>query len=203
MSDATVTATAPTDGEPPSGEPVVDRRWRVVALVMAPVVAFSALLGFGLGRDPRELPSAIVGRPAPTFELRDIETGDLIALSELRGHVVVVNFWATWCPPCRAEHPNLVEAWSQFGDRGVVFLSVLYQDTEANARAWHGQFPQGWPDLVDPGGRTALDFGVTGPPETYFVAADGTVAHRTIGPSSFLDLQEHIERLLPGPGADE
>jgi len=164
---------------------------------LVPVVALSALLGFGLGRDPTALPSVLVGKPAPPFALRDVKTGREVRLADLRGHVVVVNFWASWCVECVQEHPSLIAAWQRYGDSGVVFLSVLYQDTPEAAVAFGKRYGQGWPDLLDPGGKTALDFGVSGVPETFFIGPDGRIAAKQVGPSGYGLLVSRIRALLP------
>src|SRR5205823_4045767 len=116
------------------------------------------------------------------------------------GHPVVLNFWASWCVDCDVEHPSLVAAWQQFGDQGTVFLSVLYQDSAARARRFLAGLPavrgSGWPNLLDPGGRTALDYGVTGVPETVFIAPDGRIAFKQPAVSSYDLLQRQIQRMM-------
>ncbi len=185
--------------EPEAGQtsPPRDRRWYWVVASLLPIVFLAGIFGFGLGRDPTRSPSVLVGKPAPDFALRDLRTGKVITLASLRGHPVVVNFWATWCPPCLEEHPNLFAAWQRFGDDGVVFLAVLYQDSPRNGLRFMQETGSDWPALDDPGGRTALAFGVTGPPETYFISPDGTIAFKEYGPSSYTLLATEIQRLLP------
>ncbi|MDP9342441.1 MAG: TlpA family protein disulfide reductase [Actinomycetota bacterium] len=172
-------------------------RWRWAAFSLVSIVALGALLGFGLGRDPRAVPSVLVGKRAPAFVLKDVKTGQEVHLADLRGHVVVLNFWASWCVECVEEHPNLFAAWQRYGDSGVVFLSVLYQDRTDAALQFQRRMGQGWPDLLDPGGRTALDYGVTGPPETFFIGPDGRIAAKQVGPSSYALLASRIRSLLP------
>jgi len=183
----------------PDGTPGADRprRWRWAALSLLSIVAIGALLGFGLGRDPRAVPSVLVGKRAPAFALKDLRTGQQVRLADLRGHVVVLNFWASWCVECAVEHPGLFAAWQRYGDSGVVFLSVLYQDQPSSAARFERRMGQGWPDLLDPGGRTALDYGVTGPPETFFIGPDGRIAWKQVGPSSYALLASRIRALLP------
>ena len=173
------------------------RRWRWAAASLLSIVALGALLGFGLGRDPRAVPSVLVGKRAPAFVLKDLQTGREVRLADLRGHVVVLNFWASWCVDCVREHPGLYAAWQRYGDSGVVFLSVLYQDQESSALRFQRRMGQGWPDLLDPGGRTALDYGVSGVPETFFIGPDGRIAGKQTGASSYALLVSKIRSLLP------
>lgn len=181
--------------------PVPGPRRRWVALAMGAAVAVSALLAFGLTRDPRALPSALVGERAPDFSLRDMDTGEVVGLRDFRGQVVVVNFWASWCVACREEHPNFVGAWDRYRDRGVVFLGILYEDTPANAQAYMRELGGDWPSLLDPGSRTAIDYGVYGVPETFFVDREGRIAHKRVGATSYEELVAWVERLLQGRGA--
>jgi cytochrome c biogenesis protein CcmG, thiol:disulfide interchange protein DsbE len=186
----------PTEEEPVAEERGLDRRWRITLLSLVPIVALAALLGFGLGRDPRAVPNELVGKRAPLFDLEDLRTGQKVRLADLRGHVVVLNFWASWCAECVTEHPALMTAWQHFGDSGVVFLSVLYQDQADRADQFGRQFGWGWPDLADPGSKVALDYGVRGVPETFFIGPDGRVAAQHSGPSGYDLLQANIRELL-------
>jgi cytochrome c biogenesis protein CcmG/thiol:disulfide interchange protein DsbE len=173
-----------------------DRRWRVVVISLVPVLLLAALLGFGLGRDPRTTPqSQLYGRVAPDFALQNLRTGQMVHLSDFHGHPVVLNFWASWCVDCIVEHPNLVSAWQRFGNQGTVFLSVLYQDTPSKAAEFLKKLPGDWPDLYDPGGRTALNYGVTGVPETVFITPDGHIAGKQISVVTYPLIEERIRQM--------
>jgi cytochrome c biogenesis protein CcmG/thiol:disulfide interchange protein DsbE len=173
-----------------------DRRWRVVVIALVPVLILAALLGFGLGRDPSSTPTnQLVGKPAPEFELRNLRTGEMVRLSDLRGHPVVMNFWASWCVECIAEHTSLANSWQRFGNEGVVFLSVLYQDTPSNAEGFLDGLVGNWPDLYDKDGRTALDYGVTGVPETVFISPDGVITHKVISVVSSDVIREQLQAM--------
>jgi cytochrome c biogenesis protein CcmG/thiol:disulfide interchange protein DsbE len=175
------------------------RRWLVLTAVVAVVAALTALFGFGLSRDPRSiLSSPLVGKPAPDFALRTLDGDETIRLSDLRGQVVVINFWASWCAPCREEHGDLQLAWDRYRDRGMVLLGIMYQDTEAGARAYREELGGDWPILLDPDSRTAIDYGVFGVPETVIVRPDGVVAHKIIGQVSYQELFPWIGRLSGG-----
>jgi cytochrome c biogenesis protein CcmG/thiol:disulfide interchange protein DsbE len=153
-------------------------RFAILPLLLVPLVW---VLFTGFGRDPSEIPSPLIGKPMPEFRLTTLDGKELDAAS-LRGRPVLVNFWASWCGPCVDEHPVLLEAQQRFGDR-LAIVGVLYQDSADAARAFlakHGD--GGWATGLDDGSRVALDFGVTGPPESYFIDADGIVRAKQFGP---------------------
>ena len=181
-----------TDPEPSRARP----RWVVIASWLVPVVAFAVLLASGLGRNPRELPSELVGDPAPAFTLPLLDGGGTIDLDSLRGQVVVLNFWASWCVPCREEHPALLEAWGRYRERGVVIVGVNFEDAEASALEYAAEMGGDWPLATDPGSRTAIDYGVFGIPETFVIAPDGTVTAKTTGRVTYGWLEDEIESAL-------
>ena len=172
------------------------RRSRWWWAVLVPVAAFAILLASGLGRDPHALPSELVGRTAPTFSLPSLEGGAPIDLADLRGQVVVVNFWASWCLECREEHPALLAAWDRYRDHGVVFVGVDFEDGARDAQAYAEEMGGDWPLVTDPGSRAAISFGVFGVPETYVVAPDGTVAAKRIGAVDYGWLTDRIDHAL-------
>ncbi|HET7236644.1 MAG TPA: TlpA disulfide reductase family protein [Actinomycetota bacterium] len=170
--------------------------WRTLALVLVPLAAFALLLAASLGRDPRALPSELVGDPAPAFALPNLEGGGIVDLEALRGQVVVVNFWASWCLECRDEHPALDAAWSRYRERGVVFVGVLFEDTIDDALAFAGEFATDWPLVDDPGSRTAIAYGVFGVPETFVIGPDGSVTAKRVGPVDYTWLTAEIDEAL-------
>lgn len=174
---------------------------RRVALSLVAGLLFTALLGYGMTRDPREIPSPLIGKAAPEFRLGTLE-GDSVVLAELRDTVAVVNFWASWCLACRQEHPALVRAWRRYeqGGKPVRFLGIVYQDTRGNASEYMRRHGGGWTNLMDPATRTAIDFGVYGVPETYFLDQDGRIAYKHVGPVTDELLMTQIERLLSREG---
>lgn len=172
---------------------------RRLSLALALPLILVWLLVLGLGRDPRALPSPLEGEPAPEFTLREMTTGRQIRLSDLRGQVVVINFWASWCAGCQREHDDLAAAWQRYREHGVVLLGVVYQDTEENARIYTQVRGGDWPIALDPSSRTALDYGVVGIPETFFIGRDGQVAHKHVGEATYEMLLDWTERLLRAP----
>jgi cytochrome c biogenesis protein CcmG/thiol:disulfide interchange protein DsbE len=171
-------------------------RIRTIAVVLAPLVLFALLLASGLGKDPRALPSELIGKPAPKFSLPRLDSDGPIALQDLAGQVVVLNFWAPWCLPCREEHDDLELAWERYRDRGVVVLGVLYEDTPRGAMGFRRELGGDWPMADDPGSKTAIAYGVFGVPETFVIAPDGTIAAKTTGAVTYGWLTDEIEAAL-------
>lgn len=170
------------------------KRWKaLVALALA--VAFLGVLGFGLTRDAQVLPSAIIGQEAPKFDLETLD-GDSLSLGSLEGQVVLLNFWASWCIPCREEHPVLEMADRRYDGNGVRLIGVVYQDTRSNARRFLEQHGGGWPSVLDPSSRVAISYGVYGVPETYFLDPSGHVARKHVGPLTWDLLSSTVDSLL-------
>jgi cytochrome c biogenesis protein CcmG/thiol:disulfide interchange protein DsbE len=167
-------------------------RW-AIPLAVVPVLL---LLAYGFRTDPREIPSPLVGKPASPFSLTAFD-GKALSLGSLRGQVVVVNFWASWCyPACYEEAPSLERAWKAYKDRGLVLIGVNYQDKEEPARRFLTQFGHTFPNAPDPGSRVSVDYGVYGVPETYFIDKKGRVRFKQVGPVSDEMLKRQIEQLL-------
>lgn len=135
------------------------------------------------------------GATAPdfTFTLFD---GTKLTLSNLRGKPVVLNFWASWCPPCREEAPALEKGWEVYKDKGVQFLGVDIQDTEKDARAFMKEFGITYPNGQDTGNGISTSYGITGVPETFFISKEGKITRHWIGPIEEKQLSSFIESLL-------
>ena len=140
------------------------RRWRA-ALVLLPAMGFVALLWFGLQRAD---PSVTAAQRPPTFELPRLEGGSLSS-SELEGRPVVINFWASWCIPCRDEAPLLERTWREYKDDGVVIVGVNIKDSVTAAKAFVDEFDITYPIVRDQSAELERDFGLTGLPETFFI----------------------------------
>lgn len=155
-------------------------RW----LMVLPPVVFAGLVGafwFGLGgRDPMDLPSAFIGRAAPALPLTGLPEVPVLTDADLRtGQVTVLNFWASWCPPCRAEHPVLLE----MAEQGIRVAGINMMDQESAAVDYLAEGGNPFFGLVtDPMGRNRVEWGVTNPPETFIIGGDGTVLFRFVGP---------------------
>ncbi len=169
--------------------------WKILAggvILTAPLVA---LLAAGFGRDPKLRSNELEGKKAPLFSLKTLN-GEPFSLEASKGSPVVVNFWSTWCQPCKIEHPVLMNAASAYGPAGVKFVAVLYQDDTAKARAYLNRAGSYWPTLEDPGGRTAIDYGVAGVPETFFIDKKGTIVRKVSGPVNQEIMVTTLEQLL-------
>jgi cytochrome c biogenesis protein CcmG, thiol:disulfide interchange protein DsbE len=176
-------------------------RWRrrPLALTVPLVVVLTLvtwLLAFGLVRNPDRYRNPLVGHAAPAFALSTLDGRHTVRLSQFRGQVVVMNFWASWCTDCTLEHGALQEAWQRYRDQGVVVLGVAYQDAASNAQRYVRELGGGWPVVMDAGSRTGIAYGVRGVPETFFISRDGRVAAHRDGPVTYQLLSEEISRLL-------
>lgn len=161
----------------------------VLALGLVIILPLLALFALSFGNDPRAVPSVLEGTQAPPFALTSLD-GEPISLDALRGKPVVINFWSTWCGPCKQEHPALLDAARRHTD--AAFLGVIYNDDPAKCRAWLQRNGQAYPTLDDPTGRTAIDFGVAGVPETYFIDAEGVIRHKHAGPLTPRDIAGYL-----------
>lgn len=189
------------------------KSWKVWTAVVL-TVGFLGLLAFGLTRDVQKLPSALVGQPAPEFRAPTLD-GDTLSSQELRGSVVVLNFWASWCVPCRQEHSVLVRTDRTWEEDEARVVGVVYQDSREAALRFMERLGGDWPSLQDPQSRVAIDFGVYGVPETYFLTPDGEVAKKHIGPLTWETVRGTVDSLLalsesgtasgddPAAGSDE
>jgi cytochrome c biogenesis protein CcmG/thiol:disulfide interchange protein DsbE len=183
------------------------RRWWIVALPLAIFAALVALLLFRLGAgDPSRLPSALIGKPAPALTLPPLEglVRDGAAVpgfdsGTLAGSVTVVNVWASWCAPCREEHPFLARLAA---DKRIRVVGINYKDGTENARRFLGAFGNPFAAVgVDPNGRAAIEWGVYGVPETYLVGRDGRIVYKQVGPINergFERFRNEIDKALAG-----
>ena len=173
------------------------RRWPRLTFLL-PVILFVALatvLAWGLSRDPREIPSALIGKPVPAFALPPVEGRTLgLSSADLKGEVSLVNVFASWCTACRYEHPLLMRLQAE----GAVPIHGLnYKDKPADAAQWLDTLGDPYTRTgADRDGRVAIDWGVYGVPETFVVSAEGRIVHKHIGPVTEKDLTETILPLI-------
>lgn len=164
-------------------------------LIFLALLALLGLIGWRLTKVQR---GPISEGMAPDFTLTTFD-GQVIRLRDLRGKVVVINFWASWCLACREEAPYLEATWRAYKDRGVVFIGVDYVDTEPKALAYIKEFDLTYPNGPDVGTRISQAYNIQGVPETFFVAKDGTLRGVHIGPLRPPQLEEKLEELLAEP----
>ncbi|WP_298428056.1 DsbE family thiol:disulfide interchange protein [Rhodoblastus sp.] len=185
------------------------KRRLAVALPLLIFVGMAAFLGWrlSLGRDPSIVPSALIGHPAPAFNLPAVPGVDRPGLSDAdlrKGGVTVVNIFASWCAPCRMEHPvlrKLAES-EALKAMGVRLVGVNYKDDPANAAKFLAEGGDPYAAIgMDSSGRVGIDWGLTGVPETFIVRGDGTIAYKFIGPITEEALDKtvlrEIEKALP------
>jgi cytochrome c biogenesis protein CcmG/thiol:disulfide interchange protein DsbE len=171
-------------------------RW-AIPLAVVPLLF---LLAYGFRTDPREIPSPLVGKPAAPFTLTTFD-GEPISLESLRGKVVVLNFWASWCyPACYEEAPVLERGWREYRDRSVMLVGINIQDKEEPARKFLQQFGHTFPNAPDPQGRVSVDYGVYGVPETFFIDRAGRVRAKHVGAVTEQIFRAQVERLATEPG---
>ncbi len=166
-------------------------------LMLAPPLIFAALAGlfiWGMGRDdPRDLPTAFAGRMAPALQVMPLGDHPVLTDAVMRdGQPKLVNFWASWCGPCRIEHPNLTALAAE----GIAIYGVNYKDDPAKAEAFLAEMGNPYKALVAIDGRGALEWGVTGVPETFVIAGDGTVITRFSGPLTDRSIASEIRPAL-------
>jgi len=159
------------------------RAARIRPAYLAPVALFLALgiiLGWGLTRDPRELPSALIGKLVPDFSLTPVQGRSLgLATADLTGEVSLVNVFASWCTACRAEHPLFMRLEAE-GDLPIHGLN--YKDRPQDAAQWLDSLGDPYTRTgADRDGRVAIEWGVYGVPETFVVSRDGSIAYKHVG----------------------
>jgi cytochrome c biogenesis protein CcmG/thiol:disulfide interchange protein DsbE len=186
--------------------PALQRRL-LIALPLLGFIALAVLFFRGLeSGDPSRLPSALIGRPAPNLSLPALEGLMRENLqvpgldpSNFQGRVTLVNVWASWCIPCRTEHPQLERLAT---DRRFQVVGINYKDTAENARRFLGRYGNPFVAVgVDSGGRAAIEWGVYGVPETFLIGRDGRILYKHVGPiieENLLFVQREIEKALGG-----
>ncbi len=171
-------------------------------LFLLPVALFAVLAGnfaLGLFRDPSLLPSVLIDKPAPDFNLFALGDKPGLATADLAGHVTLINFFASWCAPCRVEHPLLMRLAAE---GSVALYGINYKDKPEKASRLLAELGDPYRRIgIDGEGRTAIDFGVYGVPETYVIDKDGRIRYRQVGPITQEDYETKILPLLRRLGA--
>jgi cytochrome c biogenesis protein CcmG/thiol:disulfide interchange protein DsbE len=171
------------------------RKGRSSAWIAAGIIGLVvlALLGYALMADPVEPPQ--IDSAVPDFQHTALD-GSPMNLSDHRGEVVVLNFFASWCDPCQEEAAALEQTWRAYQGRGVQFLGIAYKDADSKAQAFLNRFGVSYPSTVDRSNRTARAYGVTGVPETFVIDQQGLLARHFLGSITQAQLSQEIDRLL-------
>ena len=173
----------------------------IAILALIAVILFVPLNG----RSPTVSPGAstvtvggspLVGKPAPAVTLKDLD-GKPVTLAEYAGRPVLLNIWASWCGPCKAEFPMMVGAYGEYRDQGLEILGIVHDDTAVNARAFAQQEGATWPMLLDADDTVWRDYIGIGVPQTYFIDAEGFVRAFSLGPFSDAGLAAGLATILP------
>ena len=169
-------------------------RW-VAGAVLLVLVVVGIVLATRTPQEATAVQSALLGRQAPDFSGTDLTTGAPVSLSSLRGHYVVVNFFASWCIPCQEEAPDLSRFHFEqtHATDGADMVSVVFHDTTATARSFLQKNGDLWPAISDPGGAIAERYGVTAPPTTFLISPAGKVTAVLVGPATQNNLDSFLK----------
>ncbi|MGH8475199.1 MAG: DsbE family thiol:disulfide interchange protein [Methylococcales bacterium] len=169
----------------------MSRRW-LPLLIFVVLVAFLAI---GLRLKPQEVPSPLVGRPAPPFRLKELDRSDReFAPADLKGKVWILNVWASWCVSCRDEHPVLID-WNRGGE--LTLIGLNYKDEASDARTWLERLGNPYTlSVVDDRGAAGLDWGVYGVPESFVVDKKGIIRYKQIGPITMEAIEKVLDPLI-------
>jgi len=172
---------------------------------LIPLAAFFAILGWGVARsggnpggfgiNSEFTETALAQQPAPLFEGTTLD-GEAISLADLKGKLVLVDFWSSWCPPCRQEGPALAQVYREFQDEGVEFIGVAIWDRESQVVDFVEEIGVPFPIIMDDRGSIAIDYGVSGIPEKYFVDPEGNLIKKFVGPVQPDDLRNALNAVL-------
>ena len=188
-------------------EPGTETRKRnlIILFSLVPLLLLFALLGWalaqsggnpgGFGINSRFGELAVSHQPAPEFVKEGLD-GEVVSLSGLRGKVVMLDFWSSWCPPCRKEAPALAQVYREYQDRNVEFVGLAIWDRQGKVDDYVQEFGVSYPNLIDDKGQIAIDYGVRGIPEKFFIDADGNLVRKFVGPMDEDDLRTALDALL-------
>jgi cytochrome c biogenesis protein CcmG/thiol:disulfide interchange protein DsbE len=180
---------------PETFESAAERRGLSPAWLAAGIIAvvIIALLGYAIASGTSQPPQ--VGNAVPDFQLEAFD-GSTMILSEQQGKIVIVNFFASWCDPCRLEATDLEQSWREYQNQGVQFFGIAYKDAASKAEAFLEEFEVSYPSTVERGNQTARAYGLTGVPETFVIDQQGLLVRHFLGPITQAQLGQEIDNLL-------
>ncbi len=171
-------------------------RWATIAAAAAIVAVVAVVFASRFGSDPTLAPSPLMGLPVPDVTVTPVDGSDPFALGDLDGSILIVNFWAPWCVPCREEHGVLLDAATEYASSGVRVIGIAYQSDLGDVNAFLDEMGRGYPTGMDERSAAAIAFGVRGVPETFFVDRDGTIVGKVSGPVDAPLVAATIERIV-------
>lgn len=176
----------------------------ITTILLLSAVGFVLLLNQGLNLDQGQIPSVLLNKPAHNFNVSWLQGRDLIehqseehfTLDDFRGRPMILNFWASWCFSCRAEARDFEEFWNRYKDSGLIVAGIAIQDTPMAARAFAKQYGKTYILGLDDDGSAAIDYGVTGVPETFVIDRKGNIVYKEAGPMTAQKLAEVAKLIL-------
>lgn len=178
-------------------------RWVVVGVSVSILVPLLFVMARGMAVEPREVRSPLLGKPAPSFDLPRIDAAGRFRSDSQRGIIYIINFWASWCVPCRRETAALEDFYQRWRSRGVELVGISYDDDARAALAFRAQYGGTWPLVDDPDLKTSVSYGVIGVPETFVVDSRGIVMAKLIGAVGPNTLDDVIARITGGATVTE
>ncbi len=169
-------------------------RWKYTVLFGALCLGLVLVFYKAFGTDPHAVPFMLKDQPAPDFTMKELRSGQRMSLAQLKGRPTVMNFWASWCGPCRYEHPFLEWGAQKFGDQ-VNFVGVVFEDTEPQALQFLRENGASFPQLFDERGQISVEYGLAGVPETYFIDHNGIILYKHVGAVNPNMLSEWVAKL--------
>lgn len=171
---------------------IVEKSLKIVSFLL--IIFFILLLIAAIfGNRSTTKVSPLIGKKAPEINIDSFD-GKKLMLSDFHNKIVLLNFWASWCMPCRQEAPELDSSWNKYRNTDVIFIGINILDEKNNARNYLDQFKPDYLNGFDTKGTIALDYGVTGVPETFFINKQGTIIDKYIGPLSEKMIDKYIEK---------
>jgi len=171
------------------------KRWLVIGGAVLATATLLLVYFKAFGTDPHAVPFMLEGKKAPPFKIKRLHTGEMVDSAAFAGQPMVLNFWSTWCGPCKLEHPVLNWAAKKYEGK-VVFFGVVFESEEDATKAWLREHGESFPQLFDPKSTVAVDYGVSGVPETYFIDRSGVIKSKVAYPIDPQTMEERLAQIF-------